>query len=302
MLHQPNQPRYLYPSTPLIRYLEQRPEARMLPTETSFRGATAMIYPLASAGGYESLLPARTQNFWRVIGDGLSPRILESKPLIYAYYTQFQLSKLRPRLLARAGVSHVVAPPPDASTRPVPDGLELRYDGPDGRVFAVSGAVARTYVVGGCEEAAGPLAALERFVADDFPAASSVVLERPFLRDAGVSCAGGSPGRAGSASVLDRSINSLTVRARAERPAWLVVAESWDTGWSATVDGRRAEVLPANSALRAVRIPPGVHTVEMTYSPSRFGIGAAVSLAALGLLVAGLLAALVRSRRRRIRA
>jgi hypothetical protein len=288
MLHQPDRSSLLYPSTPLIRYLARRGDATFLPTASSFRGSTAMIYSLESAGGYESLLPERVQNFWRVVAEGEHPDELESHPLIYAYQPRPQLDSLRPALLARAGVAYVVAGPRDVDAGPGPSGLVLRYDGADGRVYAVSGALPRAYVVGGCDEAATPLAALEHVVAPGFAAGRTAVLERSFLRSARVSCGGDSPGRVGTAVVRDRRTNSLLVHVDARRTGWLVVNESWERGWTASIDGRSADVLPANYAMRAVRVPPGAHDVQLTYRPSSFRLGAGISALAFVLTLGGL--------------
>jgi hypothetical protein len=302
MLHQPNEPARLLPRTPLIRYLENAPEATFLPV-SSFRGSTAMVYPLRSAGGYESLLPARIENVWRTLGDGMKPRKLAAEPLIYAYYTMFELPKLRPRLLARAGVAYVVTPPAGKTDGVVPEGLELRYQGRDGRVFAVEDAQPDVYVVGACEAVKDALPALERFVADPFDPSRAVILEQPFLSEAGASCPSGPTGSAGTAAVLNRSLNSLDVRVKARRTGWLVVSESWDDGWVAEVDDRKAAVLPANYAFRAVRVPAGAHTVRFSYEPASFRVGAtvsAVSLAVvLGALAMSALMSLRGARRRR---
>ncbi|MBZ0268226.1 YfhO family protein, partial [bacterium] len=98
-------------------------------------------------------------------------------------------------------------------------------------------------------------------------------------------------GRAGTPGTILRPPELLTdgrnrirVRTNAEVEALLVVADSWDTGWRATLDGRPAEILRAWGVVRAVVVPPGVHHVEMAYRPARFLPGAALSL--LGLLLA----------------
>ena len=287
MRHQPDAAQYLYPETPLIRRLEERRAERLLPTDPVFRGSTAMIYALPSAGGYESLLPGRTMNLWRVIGDGLTPDELARQPLIYAYHPAFDIAKLHPDLLARAAVASVVAPPRHAGET-IPAGLELRYSGADGRIFSVANALPRAYVVGACSEVTAPLAALERFVAPDFDASGDVVLEQSALRRAGLSCAGQTPGRAGAAEITRQSANSLTVDVAARRAAWLVVADSWDTGWSATIDGHSDEVLAADYGLRAVRIPEGLHTVRFVYEPSSVRLGSLVSAVTLGGMLAAL--------------
>src|SRR2546429_9340876 len=117
------------------------------------------------------------------------------------------------------------------------------------------------------------------------------------MQRAGMTCAGSQSGRAGSASVVRPSINSLLVFATASRPAWLVVSESWDDGWTATIDGRRADVLPADSALRAVRLSPGEHTVLFSYRPASFTLGETLSSVSLGIALGGIALSLWRRRR-----
>jgi hypothetical protein len=296
MLHQPRGSQYLYPVTPLITELERDSISQFMPTYPTFRGSTPMIYGLRSVGGYESLLPARTQNFWRVLGDRVSPDALASQPLTYAYHPGYDFAHVQPGLLARASVSHVVAAPPDVINSPVPKGLRLQQGGSDGRIFTLDGALPIAYVVGGCEEVESPLAALDRFISDDFDPSGKVILERSFMRRAGLTCAGSNSGRAGSAFVVRRSVNSLLIFANAKRPAWLVVAESWDDGWNVTVDEHHAALLPADSALRAVRLPPGEHTVRLNYRPASFALGATVSSVSLGIALGGILLALWRRR------
>jgi hypothetical protein len=338
MLHQPHRAELLYPETPLIRYLQQQPEGRFLQTQMSFRGSTSMVHRLPSASGYESLLPRRTQTFWRVVGEGLRLRELETEPLRFAYHPELELTELRPGLLARAGVAHVVTPPPDPqlnwyrlpdgevvfrepgyfnpenpydtgrrrernselyerfgrfdpawegdpSSFP-PEGLRLRYDEGDGRVFSVAEAVPRAYVVGGCVAVDEPLAALERFVSAG-TSSRRVILERPFLVRAGLDCAGADAGQPRAAEVVEESTDSLVVEADAAGDAWLVVNDSWDDDWRVAVDGRDAELVPANYAFRAVRIPAGTHTVRFTYEPTTFRFGAILSLASLATLAGG---------------
>lgn len=80
----------------------------------------------------------------------------------------------------------------------------------------------------------------------------------------------------------------------ADAPALLLLSEPHYPGWQATVDGQPAPVLRADYVLRAVPVPAGQHTVELTFRPASFTVGAVVSGLAL-LTLAGLL--LVRNRR-----
>ncbi|MEL7060529.1 MAG: YfhO family protein [Acidobacteriota bacterium] len=82
--------------------------------------------------------------------------------------------------------------------------------------------------------------------------------------------------------------------------AWVVVTEpSWD-GWRARLDdGSPLEIIGANIAFLAVRVPAGEQTITMRYRPDSFLVGRSISFATLGALI---LAALVRFGLRRRRA
>jgi len=59
----------------------------------------------------------------------------------------------------------------------------------------------------------------------------------------------------------------LAATVNASGAGYLVVADSMQQpGWAATIDGRPTELVPANNAMVAVRVPAGVHHVEMTYT------------------------------------
>ena len=62
---------------------------------------------------------------------------------------------------------------------------------------------------------------------------------------------------------------------------FLVLADAYFPGWSATIDGKQAPVLRANRAMRGVFIPKGDHLVEFRYRSRPFEMGAIVSAATL---------------------
>jgi uncharacterized membrane protein YfhO len=61
----------------------------------------------------------------------------------------------------------------------------------------------------------------------------------------------------------------------------VVVSDNWFPGWKATLDGAPVEILKADGALRAVRVPGGRHHVNMNYRPASVQWGAAISLTTL---------------------
>ncbi len=76
----------------------------------------------------------------------------------------------------------------------------------------------------------------------------------------------------------------LTYQVTTSAPALLILSEPYDPGWQATVDGQPAPLLRADYALRAVPVPAGQHTVELTFRPLSFTIGAIISVVTFILL------------------
>ncbi|MBN1441425.1 MAG: YfhO family protein, partial [Planctomycetes bacterium] len=70
---------------------------------------------------------------------------------------------------------------------------------------------------------------------------------------------------------------------------YLVLADSYDAGWEAEVDGRPVEIHRANCFARAVAVPPGECRVVMRYRPLSLRLGALTSAAALLLILPALL-------------
>jgi hypothetical protein len=85
--------------------------------------------------------------------------------------------------------------------------------------------------------------------------------------------------------------NRLVLEGTNPQPGLLVVAEQFDPGWRAHVDGKPARIFPADHLLMGVPLEAGNHRVELTYTPEVFRTGLFGSLiglsALLGLLVSG---------------
>lgn len=73
---------------------------------------------------------------------------------------------------------------------------------------------------------------------------------------------------------------------------YLVVADSFDPGWSAALDGTPVPIRPANVNFRAVLVPAGRHTVEFRYEPAGWRAGLIVT--AIGSILSVLAFALPR--------
>jgi len=92
------------------------------------------------------------------------------------------------------------------------------------------------------------------------------------------------PGSASSRAELVRGTGAR-LDVRAEGPGLLVVAECWDSGWSASVDDAPAPVLRVNDARMGVVLPAGTHFVALRHRAR--GLTAGLVLSGAGALVLG---------------
>jgi hypothetical protein len=88
----------------------------------------------------------------------------------------------------------------------------------------------------------------------------------------------------GSAAITSEVPERVEVAVDAANDSYLVLADSYDPGWSATLDGSPAPVRAAWVAFRAVFVPRGRHTIVFHYRPAGFDRG--LVLTALGALLA----------------
>lgn len=154
----------------------------------------------------------------------------------------------------------------------------------DVKIYERTAAAGRAWLVHGVQPAADEAEAL-RLLADPAfdPRTSAVVGEAR-----GASPARGTdPGE--TVAITSAEPERITLHAEVGSPALLVLADAFYPGWQATVDGAPAPILRANLMFRAIALDPGAHEVAFSYRPLAVRVGAAISLAALILLMLGML-------------
>jgi hypothetical protein len=67
-------------------------------------------------------------------------------------------------------------------------------------------------------------------------------------------------------------------------PGLVVISDLFYPGWKVTVDGRPAEILRTNRAMRGVALPAGTHRLAFHYNPLSFRVGVTLSFVGLGSL------------------
>jgi len=71
----------------------------------------------------------------------------------------------------------------------------------------------------------------------------------------------------------------------AQKDGSLYLSIPYEEGWTATVDGQKAEIYPLFGAMCGIDLTEGTHTVRLKYSPKGFTGGMIMFLASVGILV-----------------
>ncbi|MBN1528594.1 MAG: YfhO family protein [Thermoleophilaceae bacterium] len=233
-------------------------------------------FGLADARGWEHPVIERYVRLWTALG-GASGDTGPQRSIVDA------AAPGTPRLLDVFGVTAVLSP--ELAER----GYPVEYQGPDGVVVGNPTAFPRAFVAYGWR----PSGSLDESL---FATASrgADVRRRPVVEDA-PDPPRGAPPEPTVAEVREESDTDVFVTVRAKQRGQLILLDTYYPGWRATVDGRPAEIRPANTAFRAVSVPAGEHLVRFTYGPASVAGGLMLSVASL-LLIA---AAIFLGRRRR---
>lgn len=140
------------------------------------------------------------------------------------------------------------------------------------RVFGVPDTLPRARAVAGARVADGT-EGLALLLDPEFDPAKQILLP------AGAASPPASP--PGSVRIAEERADRVVLEADLREAGYVVLADAFDPGWRATLDGAPVPVLRANLAFRAVQAPAGRHRVEMVYRPRGLWVGVAVSAAAL---------------------
>ncbi|MDA0164741.1 YfhO family protein [Solirubrobacter ginsenosidimutans] len=100
----------------------------------------------------------------------------------------------------------------------------------------------------------------------------------------------GTPEPPDPARFVSSSDTEVVLSTNATDGGYLILNDTYYPGWRAEVDGHRVPILAANTAFRAIALPPGPHKVRFSYHPASVRYGGWITLAGLlALLVAAIL-------------
>jgi hypothetical protein len=187
----------------------------------------------------------------------------------------WKLGTWNPRVLDLYGVRYAVALKPAAGSGP-----ELFQSAGGWKIWERPSAFPRAWVVHHLITAESGDAAVGKVLDPALDLHQTAIVERQLPVEG---CAASEP-----VAVSTPDEQHVVMDATLQCAGLVVLSDSWFPGWRATVDGRPAQILRADAALRAVLVPGGRHRIEMSYRPTPLYAGAVLSLGtflALGVML-----------------
>lgn len=94
----------------------------------------------------------------------------------------------------------------------------------------------------------------------------------------------------GTVEFVSYASKHIVLKADVKTPAVLLLNDRFDANWTVRVDDQPAPLLRANFIMRAVRLEPGVHTVEFQFRVPEQTLYVSLAAIAVAILLCGLLA------------
>jgi uncharacterized membrane protein YfhO len=85
--------------------------------------------------------------------------------------------------------------------------------------------------------------------------------------------------------VTHEDSRELVVETEAPADGFLLLADTFYPGWTASVDGTPTPIYRANHSVRGIQLPKGRHEVRFTYQAPGFARGRQITLVAVSILL-----------------
>lgn len=151
-----------------------------------------------------------------------------------------------------------------------PKSVKLKFDDGHYQVLENTNAFERAFLVKDIAVEKDPQKILDKMFLSDLR--NTAVVEK----DLGTKSFG-----SGSAQIVFYTPDKVEISTWSDKNSFLVLTDSFLPGWSAKIDGQKANILRTDFAFRGVEVPSGKHLVSFVYFPASFLYG--VCLAIIGV-------------------
>ncbi|MFT4708951.1 MAG: hypothetical protein ACI9D0_001839 [Bacteroidia bacterium] len=248
------------PPTPVTDFLQAQTDGgRILGLDnTALIPSANLFYDLPMVTGYDSI---ESRTFAEVVA------LMTTDENAEFYIKEIRYFDRGFRIADLLGVRHVL------SSVQLPPPFELALDGPT-KVYRNPSAMDRLFLAKELRVIEDKDERLAFMGSAEFDP-NIAILEAPLEQQLGTL-------GSGTVEVVTLRDTHIEVTVDLDAPGILVLADAYNTGWHAKVDGEPAKMLRVDHTLRAVVVPAGRHQVTFGYAPTPLLAGA--FLGALGLI------------------
>ncbi len=248
-------PQLMYPRVAIIDAIQKHiGDGRLF---GNFGSELSVYYKIPSIEGYDPLYIGRYGEFIRSASEG---QFIEGERSVVKIP---RIGRYTDRALDLLGVSLVFHPIADTNqgwAYPVwkdTKRYSLVYKDDKFQLFKNNQVLPRASLFYNIEVIKDSKDEIRRFYSDSFNFRNTLLLEQPVE---GIEKIG-----TGSAEIRSYTPNKILISTTTSEPALLFLADNYYPGWKAKVNGSIAKIFRADYTFRAVLVPKGTSTVELTY-------------------------------------
>jgi len=265
----------VFPSTPIIEWLRDRPGTFRIARENTalLPPNTWGYYGLESIEGYDPLYSQDYARFFHVVNGKVSTDAVSRYAL---------LERINKKFLDALNVKYVLAVNPKPGESDSGTLYEIKQSTfkevyRNGRVSVWENpeVLSRAYFIDRLIASPTKKTTFEIIHSDDFDPRTEAVLTEKI-----------DPFTTGESKVIsiDEKNNKVRLAVSSEKGGFLVLADSFDPGWKAKINGQKTAIYQVNGALMGISVPSGESEIVFSYLPDSFITGAVISLLSLVFL------------------
>jgi len=243
-------------------------------------GEATMYYGLPSVEGYDALYSKRYGQFIGYIGN---EEFIESNWSVVLFPKNSKNTSKAINLLDIKYIVHKLTDDGVSWTFPYwtyPKGqFNVIYKDNYYRFYQNNNVLPHAFLVGEYRVIKDKKQILKTIFSDNFKPRREIILEDdPKITKVN--------GDVGDAKITNYQPNNIEISVDSKNNALLFLADNYDKGWKASVDGKDTSILRANYTFRAIKINEGKHVVRFWYDPRSFKLGIYLAIGGMvGILI-----------------
>ena len=267
-------PALYYPSVPLLEQVARRTTGRVIGVHC-LPANYAMVAGLRDVRGYDAMDPSRYVRLLLLAAEDPS----QHSPYALVQWMPPKLGWRSPSTIRLSPVLDLLGVEYVILRGTPPDGYSPPMVGTDYWALRNPAALPRAFVPQHAEIVPDETQRLAKLGSPEFDPRAVVYVETPVAVPEVMR---------GSALIRAETPSEVTLSVTMETPGLVLLADRWDKGWRARLNGKSVPILIADHALRAVLVPEGTWTLKFSYEPASFTFGLVLFGLATVILAGGM--------------